>query len=190
MQETKNREIAIPGDTIGTIEEGDPGKGTYEDQGKINSMFTGRMRFDRKNKIFQVDPLTQSPSFPREGEEVIARVMAVQNSLATLEIVKASDRVLGRTFTGLLHHSRAGRIVGSRLKKYLRPGDIVRVKVVYDKNLIHVSMVGQRFGAVQAYCSRCGGKLERKGARNLLYCVDCGWRDTRLTSSDYGTLKW
>ena len=146
MKETRNREITIPGDTVGAIEEGDPGQGTYEDQGRVNSMFTGRIRFDPKNKIFRVDPLTSSPPFPREGEEVIARVMNVQNSLATLEIVKTSDRVLGRTFTGLLHHSRAGRIVGSRLKKYLKPGDLVRVKVVYDKNLIHVSMVGQRPG--------------------------------------------
>ena len=190
MKETRSKEIAVPGDTVGAIEEGDSGQGTYEDQGRIYSMFTGRMRFDPKNKVFQVDPLTSSPPFPREGEEVIARVITVQNSLATLEIVKISDRVLGRTFTGLLHHSRAGRIVGSRLKKYLKPGDIVRVKVVYDKNLIHVSMVGQRFGAIQAYCSKCGGRLEKRGARNLLYCVDCGWKDTRLTSSDYGTLKW
>jgi len=190
VKEMRSKEIAVPGDTVGVIEEGDSGHGAYEDQGRIHSMFTGRMRFDPKNKVFQVDPLTSSPPFPREGEEVIARVITVQNSLATLEIVKVSDRVLGRTFTGLLHHSRAGRIVGSRLKKYLKPGDIVRVEVVYDKNLIHVSMVGQRFGAIQAYCSKCGGRLEKRGARNLLYCVDCGWKDTRLTSSDYGNLKW
>jgi len=180
----------VPGEVIGEVEEGDAGQGTYEGNGEVRSILTGRVHYDQEGKVFTVEPLAPSPPIPREGEEVIARAISVQNSLATLEIVKASDRRLGRTFTGLLHHSRAGRIVGSRLKKYLKPGDIVRVKIAYDKNLIHVSMIGSRFGAVLAYCSKCGGKLEKRGSRNLLQCEDCGWRETRLTASDYGDLKW
>lgn len=187
---TEAGQVAVPGEAIGAVEEGDAGQGTYEGNGEVRSILTGRVHYDPEGKVFTVEPLAPSPTIPKEGEEVIARAVSVQNSLATLEIVKASDRRLGRTFTGLLHHSRAGRIVGSRLKKYLKPGDIVRVKIAYDKNLIHVSMIGSRFGAVLAYCSKCGGKLEKRGSRNLLECEDCGWRETRLMASDYGTFKW
>lgn len=182
-------QIAVPGEVIGTIEEGDAGQGTYEGDGEVRSILIGRVHYDPEGKVFTVESLAPSPTIPKEGEEVIARAVSVQNSLATLEIVEASDRRLERTYTGLLHHSRAGRMVGSRLKKYLKPGDIVRVRVAYAKNLIHVSMIGSRFGAVLAYCSKCGGKLEKRGSRNFLQCEVCGWRETRLTASDYGTLK-
>lgn len=187
---TRRSEVMVPGEVVGAIEEGDAGQGTYEEDGQVRSVLTGVVHYDMENKVFTVEPLVPSPAIPREGEEVIARAISVQNSLATLEIVKASDRTLERTYTGLLHHSRAGRTVGSKLKKYLKPGDIVRVKVAYDKNLIHVSMIGSRFGAVLAYCSKCGGKLEKKGPRNLLQCEVCGWRESRLTASDYGALRW
>lgn len=190
METAKDKGVVVPGEIIGTIEEGEPGEGTYEERGDVRAMFVGKGLFDPKNKLFVVSLLPSGPSIPREGEEVIARAIVVQNSLATLEIMKTSDRTLGRTFTGLLYHARAGKGVRSRLKKYIKPGDVVRAKVVYDKNLIHVAMMGDRFGVILAYCSRCGGTLEKRGARNYLYCRSCGWRETRLTASDYGALKW
>jgi len=190
MSEVGNRGVVVPGDVMGTIEEGGPGEGTYEKEGRVRATLIGQGQLDRENKVFVVKPLAPGLSLPREGEEVIARVVSVQNSLAILEIVKSSDRTLGGTFTGLLHHTRAGGGVRSKLKKYMKAGDIVRAKVVYAKNLIHVSTVGSRLGVILGYCSKCGGKLERKGSGNYLHCVNCDWKEARFTAADYGTLEW
>jgi exosome complex component CSL4 len=70
-----------------------------------------------------------------------------------------------------------------------RVGDIVRVKVISDKNgTYHLSTKGENLGVIYAFCSRCGNLLNLEGKR--LKCNKCENVEKRKIASDYesGTL--
>ena len=182
-------EVTVPGEKLGSIEEGEAGEGTYEENGTIRAQVIGKGGLDFKDRIFRVAPLKEEVPIPKVDEDVIARVVSVQNTLATLEIIRAGDRVLGRTFTGLLYHKRLSRAFVKNLRSYLKPGDIIRGKVTYNGSPIQISTIGNRYGVILANCSKCGYGLERANKPNLLMCQNCGWRETRLIAPDYGELK-
>jgi len=182
--------VIVPGEKLGSIEEGEPGEGTYEEKGNVRAQIIGRGGLDVENRVFRIAPLREELPIPRIDEDVIARVVSVQNMLATLEIIRAGDRVLGRTFTGLLYHRRAGRAPIKTLKNLVKPGDIIRGRVTYNKSPIQISTMGDKYGVILASCSKCGGKLEKTNKPNFLVCQNCGWRETRLIASDYREPKW
>ncbi len=190
MRSMNTNALFVPGEKLGTIEEGESGEGTYEDNGNIRAVTTGKGHLDAQNKVFKVTAMSGAISIPRVGEEVIARINSVQNALASLEIIRAGDRVLGRTFTGMLYHGRMGKTPVKTLKSYVKPGDIIRGKVISNKTPIQISTVDSRQGVILANCSKCGEKLEKTNKPNLLVCQNCGWRETRLLAPDYGQPKW
>ena len=66
-----------------------------------------------------------------------------------------------------------------------RPGDVVRARVISDKNRVyHLSTKDKNLGVVYAFCSRCGYALEPKG--HDLFCLRCGKTEKRKTALDYG----
>jgi exosome complex component CSL4 len=67
----------------------------------------------------------------------------------------------------------------------LRNGDTVKGRIVNVKNRLNqMSLAGNEYGVVYAFCSRCGGLLENKGGR--LTCPDCGRVERRKTARSYG----
>jgi exosome complex component CSL4 len=66
-----------------------------------------------------------------------------------------------------------------------KPGDIIRAKVISEKNQIyHLSTVDKNLGVLYAFCSRCGTLLEQK--RYEMHCSKCGNIEQRKTALDYG----
>jgi exosome complex component CSL4 len=186
----RTEKVIIPGEKLGSIEEGESGEGTYEEDGNVRAQVIGTGGLDLKSRVFTMTPLREEMPIPRINEDVIARVVSVQNTLATLEIIRAGDRVLGRTFTGLLYQKRAAKTLIRTLRNLVKPGDIMRGRVTYNKSPIQISTIGSNCGVILANCSKCGGKLERMAKSNFLVCQNCGWRETRLIAPDYGEPKW
>jgi len=183
-------EVMVPGEKLGSIEEGEAGEGTYEENGNVRAQIVGKGGLHVKDRVFRITPLKGEIPTPRMNEDIVARVVSVQNTLATLEIIRAGDRVLGRTSTGLLYHKRLGRALVRNLRSYVKPGDIIRGRIVYNRSPIQISMMGSKYGVILANCSKCGGKLERTNKPNFLVCQNCGWRETRLIAPDYDEPKW
>ena len=66
-----------------------------------------------------------------------------------------------------------------------KPGDIIRAKVISEKNRIyHLTTNDNGLGILYAFCSRCGTLLEPQ--RYELKCPKCGNIENRKMSSDYG----
>jgi exosome complex component CSL4 len=182
--------LVIPGERLGSIEEGLPELGTYEDEGYVRATYVGRAIIDNEQKKFSVLPSTKVPIYPYRGYVVIARVLNVQNTLATAKIVAIEGSFIGRGFTGLLHSSRVGEgRYEKNLRRIIKPGDMVRCKVTSNEGTIHLSMSGGVFGVIESRCSLCGEILRKTGRRNQLRCDNCGNVETRFLASDYGTMK-
>lgn len=181
--------LVVPGEKLGSIEEGISEFGTYEEEGNVRAAYIGRAIVDKEQKKFSILPLTKTPVYPYKGQNVIVKIINVQNTLATAQIIAIEGTFISKSFTGLLHSSRIGGRYEKNLRRIMKPGDLVRCKVISNEGTIHLGISGSFFGVIEANCSVCGGVLKKTGRRNQLKCENCGNIETRLLASDYGTMK-
>src|SRR3972149_3544724 len=182
----KSGQLVVPGDRLGVIEEFTLGPGTYEQNGTIYSLTTGRALMDLLNKQVSVFPKVHVSNVPHVGSAVVGQVSDVQSKQATLRIFQVSDRLLTGFFSGLLHISDVSQRYVESMYEICKAGDIVRAKVISDKNrVIHLTTNDKDLGVVYAFCSRCGQGLAQK--RFVMRCPDCGNSERRKTAQDYGT---
>lgn len=182
----KSGQLVVPGDRLGVIEEFTLGPGTYEQNGTIYSLTTGRALMDLLNKQVSVFPKVHVSNVPHVGSPVVGQVSDVQSKQATLRIFHVGDRLLSGFFSGLLHISDVSQRYVESMYEICKAGDIVRARVVSEKNRVfHLTTNDKDLGVVYAFCSRCGQGLAQK--RFVMRCPDCGNSERRKTAQDYGT---
>jgi len=181
----KSGQLVVPGDRLGVIEEFEPGPGTYVEEGTIYSLTTGRALMDILNKKVSVYPGIKASSVPRVGSTVVGQVQEVQSKQAVVRIFQVGNRVLSGFFSGLLHISDVSPRYVETMYDVCKAGDIVRAKVISDKNRVfHLSTNDKDLGVVYAFCSRCGHVLSFRRLR--MRCPECGNTERRKPAQDYG----
>ena len=174
----------IPGEKLGVIEEYMPGQGTYVKDGNIISSTIGKKEIAQKTRNIYVSPARQMV-IPVIGSTVEGQVSTAQEKMANVRILKVGDKYPSGSFTGVIHISTASDDYVKAMPYVCKPGDIVRAKVISDKNrAYHLSTAERNFGVIYAFCSKCGNLLLKKG-RNL-QCGACNNIEERKMASDYG----
>ncbi|UCD26877.1 MAG: exosome complex RNA-binding protein Csl4 [Candidatus Bathyarchaeota archaeon] len=183
--ERKSGIFVAPGDLLGVIEEFTPGPGTYVEHGTIHSKITGRTLLDMLNKKVSVYPLVRVASVPQIGSMVSGQVLDMKGKKAVLRITQIGQRSLSGFFTGILHISEASAGYVDTMSSVCKTGDIMRAKVISDKNrTFYLSTTEKDLGVIHALCSRCGHSLQQ-GKRGM-QCSRCGNIERRKVSADYG----
>lgn len=183
--ERKSGKIVFPGDRLGVIEEFIPDPGTYVKDGIIYSGIVGRELLDLSNKRVSVYSLAPSIKMPKVGSIVLGQVSHIQTENASVRIFKIGNEQLSGFFSGILHISDVQPSYVESMYDVCRPNDIIRAKVISEKNQIyHLSTKDRNLGVVYAFCSQCGHALEQK--RQTAYCPRCGRIEKRKTTLDYG----
>jgi len=181
----KSGQLVVPGDRLGVIEEFESGPGTYVDEGTIYSLTTGRALMDVLNKKVSVYPSVKASGFPKVGNVVVGQVQEVQSKQATIRIFQVGNRVLSGFFSGLLHISDVSPRYVESMYDVCKAGDIIRAKVISDKNRVfHLSTNDRDLGVVYAFCSRCGHVLSLRKFR--MRCPECENMERRKYAQDYG----
>jgi len=181
----KSGQLVVPGERLGVIEEFEPGPGTYVEEGTIYSLTTGRALMDLLNKKVSVYPRIRASSVPRIGSTVVGQVQEVQSKQAVVRIFQVGNRVLSGFFSGLLHISDVSPRYVESMYDVCKAGDIVRAKVISDKNRVfHLSTNDKDLGVVYAFCSRCGHVLSLRKLR--MRCPECSNVERRKPAQDYG----
>jgi len=181
----KSGQIVVPGDRLGVIEEFTPGPGTYEEGGAVYSLTTGRALLDLLNKKVSVYPRTSAANVPHVGSVVVGQVQDVQSKTATVRIFQVGKRLLSGFFSGVLHVSDVSQRYVESMYEVCKSGDIIRAKVVSDKNrTFHLSTNDRDLGVLYAFCSNCGHQLSLR--RFQMRCPECGMVERRKAAIDYG----
>lgn len=181
----KSGQMVVPGDRLGVIEEFVPGPGTYEEEGVIYSLTTGRALIDLLNKKVSVYPRTSVAGVPRVGSTVVGQVMDVQSKMANVRIFQVGTQILSGFFTGILHVSDVSPRYVETMYDVCKSGDVIRAKVVSDKNrTFHLSTNDKNLGVLYAFCSQCGQMLSLR--RFQMRCPECGKIEKRKPAQDYG----
>jgi len=183
--EQKSGHIVLPGERLGVIEEFIPDSGTYVKDGIIYSQIVGRALTDLLNKRVSVYPLVRGATVPKVTSTVMGQVGNAQSDNVLVRIFKIGSKKLSGVFTGILHISDVQERYVDSMNDVCKPGDIIRAKVISEKNQIyHLSTTDKNLGVLYAFCSRCGNLLEQK--RYEMRCPKCGNIEKRKTAVDYG----
>ncbi len=174
------RDVVLPGEAIGVIEEYIPGRGVYVDGGVIRSAHLGYLR--RGEGKVNVDPVRDPPLPLERGWTVVGTVWQTETTISRVRIdsIVSPIRVrLKNPVEGILL-----RRVSSNAAAF--PGDVVLARVEEVENgQVVLSLVGRREGVIRARCPSCGAVLRKVGY--TLVCPECGKVILdRKISEDYG----
>jgi len=181
----KSGQFVLPGERLGVIEEFIADAGTYVRDGVIYSMVVGRALLDFPNKRVSVYRLVREVTVPKIGSIVVGQVANVQKQNAFVHMYEIDKTQLSGFFSGILHISDVQLRYVDSMFSVCKPGDIIRAKVISEKNgTYHLSTKDRNLGVVYAFCSQCGYMLEL--TRQRMRCPRCGKIEKRKTALDYG----
>ena len=183
--EQKSGHLVLPGERLGVIEEFIPDSGTYVQDGVIYSKIVGRALMDLLSKRVSVYPIVNGVTVPKVTSTVVGQVGNAQSDNVLVRILKIGPKKLSGVFTGVLHISDVQERYVTSMNDVCKPGDIIRAKVISDKNQVyHLSTNDNGLGVLYAFCSECSSLLEPK--RHEMQCPKCGNVERRKIALDYG----
>ncbi len=187
-QKHKSGKLVVPGERLGVIEEFIPNFGTYVKDGIIFSKVIGRALVDLISKNVSVYPSVSETVSPEISSIVVGQVGNAQSDNVLVKIFKIGSKTLSGFFNGVYHVSDVQERYVNYMSDIVRPGDILRAKVISTKNkLYHLSTKDSGLGVLYAFCSRCSNLLEAE--RYDMKCPNCGNVEPRKSALDYGKEK-
>jgi len=183
--EQKSGHLVVPGERLGVIEEFIPDSGTFVKDGVIFSKIVGRSLVDLQNRRVSVYPASEGAVVPKVSSVVLGQVGNAQSDNVLVKIFRVGTKNITGEFGGILHISDVSDRYVDSMNDVCKPGDIVRAKVISEKNRIfHLSTNDRNLGIIDAFCSRDGTLLEPQ--RYELRCPKCGNIEKRKLAPDYG----
>ncbi len=179
-------DLVLPGDKIGYVEEYVAGRGSYEENGEIFASVTGELTIN--DRIVEIKPFKRLPEIEK-NDVVLGRVVDLRNSLALVELTrkKGIDRDLMHTGIAALHVSNVQNDYLKELSDGVGYMDIIKAKVIDVENL-KLSTKDPEMGVIKAICSNCRSELVKEN--KMLVCKECGNKEKRKISTDYGKGNW
>jgi exosome complex component CSL4 len=183
--EQRSKQLVVPGERLGVIEEYTPDAGTYVRDGVIYSKVVGQALVDLAQKRVSVRRFIGGTNVPKMGSVVIGQVTNVQPQNALIRVFNVDKKELSGVFSSILHVSDVQTRFVDSMYDVCKPGDIIRGRVISEKNrTFHLSTKDKDLGVVYAFCSNCGYLLESK--RQSMHCSRCGRIEIRKAAFDYG----
>ncbi len=181
--------LVVPGELLGTAEEYVPGRGTYENDGRIFAALLGRSRIDAASRAISVRALHEVPAL-NEGDLVLGRVSDLKSAMAIVELLAEypSGRTVPGNPEGTIHVSKVKDGYTDSLADEFAAGDIVLSRVLQSRPGVKLGTVGPSLGVVSARCHQCHAVLELSRNGKELVCPRCGRHEHRKMAERYGGL--
>ncbi|MGI0130200.1 MAG: exosome complex RNA-binding protein Csl4 [Thermoplasmata archaeon] len=170
--------LVLPGDYLGAAEEFLPGRGTYEDRGRIYASVLGTPRIDAQDRTVHVEPRNAIPEVG-EGDLVYARVDELKTAMAICTVIAtgSSRRTVPGAPEGTVHISKAKDGYTESLSTEFAVGDVLLARVLQAHPSIKLTTAPGNLGVVSARCQACHALLT-PGPHELV-CPRCGHLEHR-----------
>jgi exosome complex component CSL4 len=178
MADRELPELVLPGDYLGAAEEFLPGRGTYEDGGRIYASLLGRPSFDSSDRTIRVQARNSVPEIA-EGDLVYARVEELKTAMAICVVLSTatSRRGVPGKPEATVHVSKVKDGYTESLSGEFAVGDILLAKVLQGRPSIKLSTAAPTLGVVSARCQVCHALLRLDGQTPV--CPRCGHQERR-----------
>jgi exosome complex component CSL4 len=176
----------LPGERLGVIEEFIPDSGTYVKDSVIYSKIIGHALMDLLNKRVSVYPILNNVLTPKVGSIIIGQVGNAQTDNVLVKIFRVGEKKISGVFGGILHISDVSDRYINSMNEVCKTGDIIRAKVISEKNRIfHLATQDRNLGVLYGFCSRCSTVMNFEHYE--LRCPKCGSIEKRKTVFAYGS---
>ncbi len=175
----------MPGFYISTIEEFSAKAMSYEEGGGVYSSKIGVPEYDMANHYVWIKPIKKlAPESLKVGDKFLGIVDDVKKNFAQITIYVPGS--LGRLypFSALLHISNGGIRRARAVSELVKPGDVIKVKLITNWVPMQVSISDPDLGVISARCSKCGSTLNHDHD-GVLRCNTCGYKEMRKVSIEY-----
>jgi exosome complex component CSL4 len=171
-------QLVLPGDYLGAAEEFLPGRGTYEDRGRIYASVLGTPRVDARDRTVHVDARNAIPEI-QEGDLVYAHVDELKTAMAicTILSVGSSRRGVPGAPEGTVHISKAKDGYTESLSSEFAVDDVLVARVLQSHPSVKLTTAPPNLGVVAARCQVCHALLN-PGPHELV-CPRCGHHEHR-----------
>ncbi len=178
MSDPELPKLVLPGDYLGAAEQFLPGRGTYEDRGRIYASVLGQPAIDPRDRTVRIEPRNAVPEV-REDDLVYARVEEIKTAMAIVEVLATatSKRSVPGKPEGSVHISKAKDGYTETLAGEFAVGDILLARVLQSRPSIKLSTAAATLGVVSARCQACHALLTI-GPKELV-CPRCGHTERR-----------
>ncbi|UCD92693.1 MAG: exosome complex RNA-binding protein Csl4 [Methanobacteriota archaeon] len=178
------KKLVVPGEFVAVCEEYMPGKGTYDQDGKIFSAYVGELELDHEKKEARVKALNP-PVQLKVGDDVYGVVRDMRETMVVVDVsgMEGKDRTITGETEGSLHISKISDRYTEDIRKEYRKGDIIRAVVIRTDPSLQLATDRRNLGVIRALCTRCRSPLTKKDRE--LYCESCERTEFRKTAIDY-----
>lgn len=176
-------EIVKPGDLLGVSEEFVAGQGTFEENGKIYSLFFGAAERDAQARKISVKGRREVRPL-KEGDLVYAVVHQLYEAMTMVHFaaIPQGVEIPANGDTAFIRISELQQGYVEKLRDCVRVGDVLKARVAQIVPLATYLTIKERdLGVVKALCSMCRAEMEGKG--NYFACPSCGSREERKIPS-------
>jgi exosome complex component CSL4 len=182
MNEPVLPKLVLPGDYLGAAEEYLPGRGTYEDRGRIYAAVLGQPAIDASDRTVRVEPRNAIPEI-HESDLIYARVDELKTAMAVCTVLgtATSRRGVPGKPEATVHISKAKEGFTETLSGEFAVGDILLARVLQARPSIKLSTAAPPLGVVSARCQVCHALLTL-GPKEVV-CPRCGHREHRKTAA-------
>jgi exosome complex RNA-binding protein Csl4 len=170
--ENKQKNVVVPGEEIGVIEEFTPLGLTYERDGRIRSMIVGEVKTNKNERSIEVTGKGLNAIFPLEYSVVEGVVESSSSVGGIVRIYSINGKPVSSDLTGVLRsHERQDDLY--------KLGDVVRARVTSLTNrTIWLDISSPDTGVLKTRCSKCGGEVKSFPPNNIK-CLNCGNSERR-----------
>ena len=171
-------QLVLPGDYLGAAEEFIPGRGTYENRGRIYASVLGTPVVDPRDRTVRVEARNAVPEL-HEGDIVYARIDELKSAMAVCTVLSTSTsrRGVPGAPEGTVHISKAREGYTESFAGEFAVGDVLVARVLQARPSIKLSTASATLGVVAARCQVCHALLT-PGPKDLV-CPRCGNRESR-----------
>ncbi|MEM0378092.1 MAG: exosome complex RNA-binding protein Csl4 [Thermosphaera sp.] len=174
--------VVLPGEVLGVEEEALPLQGVYVDRhGYLRSLIIGTAFMDKLRKTILVRPINKRELGLKPGMVVEAIVTSLSDDIAILNIYNANGMPVD--FSGILHITQISSEYVRSMWDVLRPGDIIKARVINSNVPYQVTIKDPGLGVIMARCTNCGEVLYKVGEK--LKCLSCKSEESRRIGVGY-----
>ena len=167
-------------DRVSSAEEYEAGSNTFDDMGIIRADTIGTTNMDSATHMVSIKRAKLHP-VAQPDDIVVGTVAAVLSSIIPVSI----EYINGKKVTNGVECVCSTRNRRERIVALV--GDLVKLKIISHINgTIHASISDPELGVLHTKCRACGSRVVT--ISNGVKCVECGWKDDRKLSSDYGNM--
>jgi exosome complex component CSL4 len=181
---SEERKLVLPGDHIGGAMEVVPGANAYEENDEVYSSAAGELVENDREVAVKAKPKARAPEV---GMDLYCVVRKISATKAFLDCVPAADldkKGSAIDISAVLPVANIKRERVREVRDELRVGDIIKAKIhKITRDDVDVSIYGDEYGVVKAFCSFCRKGMVLNGKE--LICNNCESREHRKLSEEY-----